>query len=300
MWKAHLLSLLGRSWSLALATGSSTTISAFVLSAGSIILGFILTVAVEWLKAGRTIASLWTALRSWPAYLCAFAGLASLWIAIYVWAVCATVYLDHQSLWAANTHLKQEKAAALRELDSQKCPPQITPKAMPCLLGQSVVGKIAQHGQQNIAQMGNGNQATITLKNPEWLISDEEQNDLITQLSGTHGRVRISAEQGHNEAFHLAGRLYEIFHSAGWTIEDSTVRTFITVNGISFGGITVHYDGPAPVNGKAAINSHDHPAAYLAVMSLSSLKVPLEVSPATDNRYLPDEVDLDVGPNSPK
>src|ERR1700692_3659409 len=98
MWRPHLDSLLSKSWYVALSLGSSSNISVFWLSLGAIVLGWIVTVTIEWIRGGFTMTAFKDSLRSWPAYVGAFVALALLWIGVYMWSIVNTIYQDHTYL----------------------------------------------------------------------------------------------------------------------------------------------------------------------------------------------------------
>ncbi len=113
MWP-HFKNLLGESYELALAKGSSTGISVWLLGFGVLALAFAFTVFVEWLRGGRSMNALRMALKSWTSFIGAALGLFAAWIILYGWSLVSTVYRDHVSLVAASakTCLGQEKKAS--------------------------------------------------------------------------------------------------------------------------------------------------------------------------------------------
>lgn len=97
MW-SHFANLLQSSWRIALAKGSSTGISVFWLGLGAIILGFAVTILIEWVRGGCTMNSLKDALKSWPPYVGAASALILVWTMLYVWTIVTTIYEDHQGM----------------------------------------------------------------------------------------------------------------------------------------------------------------------------------------------------------
>lgn len=97
MWP-HLTNLLKASWRIALAKGSTTDISVFWLGLGAIILGFAVTVLIEWIRGGRTMNSLKAAIKSWPPYVGATTALILVWASLYAWTIVTTIYEDHNTL----------------------------------------------------------------------------------------------------------------------------------------------------------------------------------------------------------
>lgn len=104
--------LLYRGWQEALANGSSTGISVFILGFGVLTLGFAFTVAIEWLTGGRNMTALMSAVKSWKSWLGAFLALVVGWLFLFGYSTLDVAYRDHQDLVAAT---------------KRSCPPKTCP-----------------------------------------------------------------------------------------------------------------------------------------------------------------------------
>src|ERR1022692_4310157 len=105
MWTDHLRNLLMRSWHSALNAGGTTGIGIFYICVLGIIVGFLVTVVIEWLRAKRSWEAVQGTLNTWPTYVGTILGLFVLWLGLYVYTVCTTIYQDHQDLIAKNRSL---------------------------------------------------------------------------------------------------------------------------------------------------------------------------------------------------
>jgi hypothetical protein len=144
MW-LHLANLLKASWRVALAKGSSTGISVFWLGLGAIILGFVVTVLIEWFRGGRTMNSLKAAIRSWPPYVGATSALIIVWASLYVWTILTTIYEDHNTLIQQRDNAVGERDQWKKKFEAlnavsivsnrKKLPPWRWEKAQPFMAG---------------------------------------------------------------------------------------------------------------------------------------------------------------------
>jgi hypothetical protein len=95
---------------------------------------------------------------------------------------------------------------------------------------------ITQEGQNNIAQVGNNNQATINTD--EWLMPREQQvamwQALSANLSSATTVQIATVVPGNRSSFIYASQLANVFAQAGWKIEDNTVKS-IYMGGTLFG-----------------------------------------------------------------
>ncbi len=230
MW-IHCKNLLWRSYHLALAEGSSTGISVWLLGFGVITLGFAFTVFIEWLVNGRNMPALKMALQSWTAGLGALLALFVAWVLLFGYSVARTIYLDHQNLVAAaNRACVQTKE---------------TPKAAPVGIKvttppsrQRVNTTIKQGGQHNTANPGvnaapitqgpcgviqNGgsnNTAAPNCGTPAWKLTDTQVKDLETALAGTRVNFNTCSSVDDSEAARLAAQLRYVLTEAGWNPTD--------------------------------------------------------------------------------
>jgi hypothetical protein len=92
-------SLFKRAGDIALPYGSANSwLSVLLFTFISICLGFAVTVSIEWLRKGRTLASLRSALTTWPSYVGGIVAALLLWSGVYAVAIARTVNDDEASL----------------------------------------------------------------------------------------------------------------------------------------------------------------------------------------------------------
>jgi hypothetical protein len=133
---------LHRGWQDALANGSSTGISVIWLGFCVLTLGFVFTVAIEWLTGGRNMVALAAALRSWKSWVGAILALFVGWVFLFGYSLFSVAYKDHQDLLAA-----KGKPCPLRT-SPLVIPPQKVPK------GIQAQTHITQKGNNNTANPG--------------------------------------------------------------------------------------------------------------------------------------------------
>ena len=128
-----------RGWQEALADGSSTGISVIWLGFCVLTLGFVFTVAIEWLTRGRNMVAQAAALRSWKSWVGAILALFVGWVFLFGYSLFSMAYKDHQELLAAK---------------GKPCPLRTSPLFIP---DQKVPKGI--QAQTHITQNGNDNTA---------------------------------------------------------------------------------------------------------------------------------------------
>jgi hypothetical protein len=128
MWP-HLANLLKASWRIALAKGSSTGISVFWLGLGAIILGFAVTVLIEWIRGGRTMNSLKAAIKSWPPYVGAATALILVWASLYASTIVTTIYEDHNALIQQRNDAARQHNEWKQKFESSQTASLVAPKS---------------------------------------------------------------------------------------------------------------------------------------------------------------------------
>jgi hypothetical protein len=157
----------------------------------------------------------------------------------------------------------------------------------------AVVGSIIQQGRNNVAQNGNYNTTTINDLPPERRIKPEDSASVLPMLASSPARVNVRAPTGDNEAQQLGLDIYGTLKSAGWTMENRIVMSFINVGGPVDPGITLFIHGE-PVTGMKEVQlPNGHPLLSLKALfekaGLKFVAVPQLTTPE-------DLIDIQVGP----
>jgi hypothetical protein len=121
---------------------------------------------------------------------------------------------------------------------------------------------IQQQGQNNIAQIGNNNQATINAKPPSRRIIPEYRRVILPILAAHPGTVEITSVMNDAESYQFAEDWRDVLTAAGWTIKEMSSASYdkpMTLPRITFHGdlsqigqsITVPKDDPVTALGQA-------------------------------------------------
>lgn len=254
MWKTHLWNLLYRSLWDTIVLGGSTLAGIVVIGIIGCILGFILTVLIEWCRAAWQMRALKSAMRSWPPYVGAVGGIVLAWIILFSWSLCATIYNDHEDLVAASSKLQEENrslqlpAAATPEPAPIKSEtpanarpkPPIAPQKQPepqvpaekRLTPDSSRGSLVQSnsGGLNVQQGTTGDKSPIinspiTIGNVPKDISPQDVISLTKYFSNApiKARVIVSADQfSGNTPF--PDKFYDALKDGGWPMLEAGVN----------------------------------------------------------------------------
>ena len=197
MW-LFLKDLLHRGWQEALANGSSTRISVFLLGFGVLALGFIFTAGIEWLTGDRNMAALIAALKSWKSWLGAAMALFVAWVCLFVYSTINVAYHDHQKLLAAEAkNCPQVRSEMERDSDSsvtaqkEKKHRSLPPSAAPTV---SAPGGVA------IGRDNNGN-ATVNNYNRTEITYPYDGSFKKTFSGGTMNIIALSAPNTPNPEY---------------------------------------------------------------------------------------------------
>jgi hypothetical protein len=225
MWRQHLTGLFKQSWRLALSLGSSTNVSVFALTLGAIVLGFALTVGIEWHKGGHSKAALKAALRSWPAYAVAMIAFFIPWTCVFLWAMGSTIYQDHLSLVERNNgltnklHDRDEEIANLHHQLATK----LTAEHLKTTYHPTATRQVVQPPVQNCPGgicVGRDNNAPATVINglKQRQLSSLEKQQLINGLSKVPGKVLVAGIVFDPEAAQYAEQIEDAFRQAKWEL----------------------------------------------------------------------------------
>jgi hypothetical protein len=115
MWDSF-KSLCWTTYQASLARASSSSISIFWLGLAAILLSFIFFLFFEWLRGGRTMASVKPHLKGWTALAGTISALIVVWIVLFVNTFIHQVYDKHKSLSDENATLTAEKSGLLAKV----------------------------------------------------------------------------------------------------------------------------------------------------------------------------------------
>lgn len=110
-------------------------------------------------------------------------------------------------------------------------------------------------GPGSVAQIGNGNSATINNNGPTPRhLSETQKISLIECLSSNPGKFSISAVANNSEAYNYAKEWREVFLAAGWEIEhkDIPIQIF-TIGGATWSGVRANVHDASTVTDRLAI-----------------------------------------------
>jgi hypothetical protein len=210
---------LGRGLQVALTNGSSTRIPVIWLGFGVLMLGFVLTVGIEWLTGGRNMPALETALKSWKSWLGAALALTMAWLLLFVYSVFEVAYADHKSLVIAESktcpvEVKQQEA-------SPKTKPGEKPKiAVTINQGKGstanpgvIVAPIKQGDCGVVQNGGSNNSASPTCAPPVRKLTDVQKQGIGNFLKSIPLSVQVSVGSvyGSGDAALYAGEFFPLF-----------------------------------------------------------------------------------------
>jgi hypothetical protein len=157
----------------------------------------------------------------------------------------------------------------------------------------NVLGTITQQGKNNIAQQGSGNTATINAVPPARRIKPEASSSMLPDLMASKPTVNVRAVTGDNEAQQLGVDIYATLKSAGWTMQNPIVMSFIKVGGPVEPGVTVFFRGaPVTSNTQLSLPNSDPKMALANLLRKSDVTVNFVPQLDTPEGFL----DIQVGP----
>jgi hypothetical protein len=203
--------LVYRGWQQALANGSSTGISVFWLGFGVLALAFGLTVGIEWLTGGRSVAALVIALKSWKSWAGATLALCLGWLLLLAYSTLSVAYKDHQQLEAEAQKASQSKPSPTLLIAGPKefqesakiITTRIAQKGNGNSANPGTVGGSLVQGPCGIAQVGgSGNQASISC-NPARRLTAKQIEDMKAAeraICPAMPHIDVTASNGNQEA----------------------------------------------------------------------------------------------------
>jgi hypothetical protein len=157
----------------------------------------------------------------------------------------------------------------------------------------NVLGTVTQQGKNNIAQQGNGNNATINAVPPPRRIASADSAAMLPMLMASKPTVNVRAPMGDNEAQQLGVDIYSTLKAARWTMQNPIVMSFTKVGGPVEPGVTVFIHG-APVTGTSQLTLPDTDPKMALANLLRKSGISVNFVPQLDT---PEGImDIQVGP----